>query len=442
MKVAVKHENIESLTDSSLECDQKTAFVLTSQNKSYLNDVKAKNSDKILTPHECFSILGIDKNIKIVGITGTNGKTTTAAAIYSMLLDLGQKCALQGTRGFFVNEKQIKPHSLTTPSILETLSNLALASKEKCNYFIMEVSSHAIAQDRIESLDFALKIFTNLSQDHLDFHKSMEEYKNVKSRFFSDESLKLINSDEEKIYYNRINSYRYGVENKGEFLVKAYSLKDGISAVFSLLDSEYLINSALHGDFNLYNLLAAASAVKLLANPSVSKLEKTISNFGGVSGRVEVVSKNPLVIVDFAHTPDGMKKVLNSLKHSELIVLFGAGGDRDKTKRPLMGSVASRYAKRVILTSDNPRSEDPEKIIEDILQGVTKSLDKVIKDRKEAIIYALNSLQEGEVLLILGKGDEEYQEIKGEKYPFSDRKIVKEWLKETKDKKYGKIDTK
>ncbi|MCK9257581.1 MAG: UDP-N-acetylmuramoyl-L-alanyl-D-glutamate--2,6-diaminopimelate ligase, partial [Sulfurospirillaceae bacterium] len=159
-------------------------------------------------------------------------------------------------------------------------------------------------------------------------------------------------------------------------------------------------------------------------------------------GRVEVVSKNPLVIVDFAHTPDGMKKVLNSLKHSELIVLFGAGGDRDKTKRPLMGSVASRYAKRVILTSDNPRSEDPEKIIEDILQGVTKSLDKVIKDRKEAIIYALNSLQEGEVLLILGKGDEEYQEIKGEKYPFSDRKIVKEWLKEIKDKKYGKIDTK
>ena len=293
----------------------------------------------------------------------------------------------------------------------------------------MEVSSHAIAQNRIDGLCFALKILTNVTQDHLDFHKTIDEYIAVKSQFFEDESLKLINKDERNIRFNRTNAMSYGVENPSTYKVLAYSLKDGISAAIARIEKVYEFESPMHGFFNLYNLLCAISAVDMLNIAPMEAICEAVAHFGGVEGRMEVVSEEPLVIVDFAHTPDGMEKVLDSLKEKEIVLVFGAGGDRDRAKRPKMGAMAQRYAKKIIVTSDNPRSEEPDAIIREILAGMHESSSLHVKaDRLQAITEALAIREKDEVVLILGKGDETYQEIKGVKYPFDDRVVVRELL--------------
>jgi UDP-N-acetylmuramoyl-L-alanyl-D-glutamate--2,6-diaminopimelate ligase len=430
MKIEVKNSlKFNYITDNSSECNDKTAFVKTSQNQKYTDDAKANGACEILSPAQVLKLFNINKKIKIIGITGTNGKTTTAAAIYSILLDLDKKVAMQGTRGFFINESKCDEKSLTTPPILQTIHNLKNAIKEGCEYFVMEVSSHAIEQKRIEGLVFALKIFTNVTQDHLDYHKSLDAYIAVKSSFFEDETLKLINKDDGKIRFNRKNCMTYGADNPSTYKVAAYSLREGISAVIQKLDKMYDFNSSIHGFFNLYNLVCAISAIDMLNVAPMEKICEAVENFAGVEGRMEVVSDSPLVIVDFAHTPDGIDKVLDSLKLKEMIVVFGAGGDRDKNKRPKMGNIASRYAKRVIVTSDNPRSENPTEIIKDILVGIkpTEFIHAIV-DRREAIKYALEYREKDEMIVILGKGDESYQEINGVKLPFDDRVVVRELL--------------
>ncbi len=423
MKIKIKNlRDIIAVSDDTKECDSKTAFFLNDLNKKYLKSLD--KSVKIMEAKEVASILEIEK-IKIIGITGTNGKTTTAAAIYSILLDLGKKVALQGTRGCFINDKQVSPKGLTTPPVLESMLNIHKALKEGCEFFVMEVSSHAIAQNRIEGLNFFLKVFTNVTQDHLDYHKSLEEYIKVKSSFFADESLKLINKDENKITFNPENARTYGIENPATYKILAYSLVDGISAALAKIDKVYDFQTSLHGFFNLYNILAAISSVDMLEVAPMEEICEAVEGFGGVSGRMEIVSSDPLVIVDFAHTPDGMQKVLESMKERDVIVLFGAGGDRDRGKRAKMGFIASKYARKIIVTSDNPRSEEPELIIEDILQGIRKRDNLlVVSDRKEAIRKALEWQEKDEVLMILGKGDESYQEINGKKIPFSDKDTV------------------
>lgn len=415
------------ITDNTLECEKDCFFLKTAQNMNFSNKALEKGA-KIIDVEECKKLLKIDENIKIIGITGTNGKTTTAAAIYSILLDLGFKCGLCGTRGAFINDEQIDEKSLTTSPILKTLEYLQLATQKKCDFFIMEVSSHALVQNRIEGLNFAAKIFTNITQDHLDFHGSFENYKAAKELFFTDESLKFINKDALMIKFNVRNAFTYGIENPSLYQVKAYSLEDGISAIVALKDQSFHIDSPLLGLFNLYNLLAASACVNELVKPNLKDLEKAISGFGGVCGRVEQVANG--VIVDFAHTPDGIEKVLDTLKNKKLIVVFGAGGDRDKTKRPLMGKIVEHFAKIAIITSDNPRSEEPKDIMNEILSGF-QNPDKalMIEDRKEAIDKALKLKEKDDLVVILGKGDENTQEIKGVKYPFSDKAVVNEILK-------------
>ncbi|EAI5930758.1 UDP-N-acetylmuramoyl-L-alanyl-D-glutamate--2,6-diaminopimelate ligase [Campylobacter coli] len=415
------------ITDNTLECEKDCFFLKTAQNMNFSSKALEKGA-KIIDVEECKKLLKIDENIKIIGITGTNGKTTTAAAIYSILLDLGFKCGLCGTRGAFINDEQIDEKSLTTSPILKTLEYLQLATQKKCDFFIMEVSSHALVQNRIEGLNFAAKIFTNITQDHLDFHGSFENYKAVKELFFTDESLKFINKDALMIKFNVRNAFTYGIENPSLYQVKAYSLEDGISAIVALKDQSFHIDSPLLGLFNLYNLLAASACVNELVKPNLKDLEKAISGFGGVCGRVEQVANG--VIVDFAHTPDGIEKVLDTLKNKKLIVVFGAGGDRDKTKRPLMGKIVEHFAKIAIITSDNPRSEEPKDIMNEILSGF-QNPDKalMIEDRKEAINKALKLKEKDDLVVILGKGDENTQEIKGVKYPFSDKAVVNEILK-------------
>ena len=354
MKIYIKDGFV---TDNSNECEIGGYFVRTSANDKFTTAAIQKGAVAIELD-ECKKLLGINENIKIVGITGTNGKTTTASAIYSILRDLGYGCGLCGTRGAFINGERIDEKSLTTGEILRTLSYLKAASERCCEYFVMEVSSHAITQKRIESLDF------------------------------------------------------------------------------STPSGDLTLNSPLQGEFNLYNLTAAIGCVVALTNESLDKIGLVASKFGGVAGRMEVVSRVPLVIVDFAHTPDGIEKVLNALRHYKIVAVLGAGGDRDRTKRPKMGAIAQKYASRIVITSDNPRSEDPEAIIDEICGGVAMGENAIrIADRKQAIKTALKGLKRDEILVILGKGDEEYQEIKGVKYPFSDKKVVLEILDEIKGDK-------
>lgn len=430
MKFPIKNQEFQFITDNSSECDVKTAFLNTKQNSNYLQQAKDNGACQILSVNALKKIYDVE-DIKIIGITGTNGKTTTAAAIYSLLLDLNKKVAFQGTRGLYVNEEKLEKKTLTTPPILKTLHNMYLAKEDGCEFFITEVSSHAIVQERIEGLKFALKVFTNITQDHLDFHKTFEEYFRVKSSFFSDDGLKLINKDAKKITFNPKNCYTYALDVPASFNILAYTLNDGLTAVIKHFNIQEEFHSPMFGFFNLYNITAAIASVKLLTDFSLGEICQVCENFAGVSGRMEVVSEKPLVIVDFAHTPDGMEKVLDSFRDRDVSVVFGAGGDRDTSKRIMMGRVADRYAKKIYLTNDNPRSEDPLKIIEEIDNGIEDKLKvTLLPDRKEAIEVAINELEEEDVLLILGKGDEEYQENGSYKLPFDDRVVAKAILKE------------
>ncbi len=416
------------MTENSSECDAQTAFVLTKLNERYLDDAGARGAHTVIAPRTLAPLFGLDR-IKIIGITGTNGKTTTASAVYSILLDLGYKAALQGTRGFFMNDEVMEGKSLTTPTLLNTYRHIYQAVAAGCEYFVMEVSSHAIAQERIEGIDFALKVLTNITQDHLDYHGTLEEYVRVKNSFFRDESKKLINKDESKADFNIKNTYTYGMENPASYKVMAYSLNDGISAVLQHFEQVQTFHSDLHGFFNLYNLTAAVAAVHQATGDDLEAVCDAVSGFGGVSGRMEVVSTDPLVIVDFAHTPDGMAQVLNALKEKELLVVFGAGGDRDRAKRPLMGKVAENLAKKVYVTGDNPRSEDPDAIINDILKGMEHPEKAVVDpNRRSAIARAIAERRGDEAVVVLGKGDEAFQIIYDRKFPFDDREVVREVL--------------
>ena len=430
MKITINQKNYKFLSDNSKECNNETAFFCCAQNEVYLKDAQDNHAATIVTPKVLEEILNT-QDIMIVGLTGTNGKTTTAAAIYSILLDLDEKVAFQGTRGFYVNEDKLGSKGLTTPLLLETMHNMFLAKESGCTYFIMEVSSHAIEQNRIENLKFHLKVYTNLTQDHLDYHGTFENYKKIKESFFQDDCMKLINKDAKSIEFNMKKAYTYALDAPASFNIIAYSLNDGITAIMKHFEKQVDFHTPLYGFFNLYNITAAIASVKLLTKHTLEDICVAVDNFAGVSGRMEVVSDRPLVIVDFAHTPDGMQQVMDSLKEKEIVVVFGAGGDRDKKKRPMMGRVANRYAKKIYLTTDNPRSEDPMDIISDIYQAIDqKEKVKVASIREDAIFFAIDELEEGETLLVLGKGDEEYQEVKGEKIPFDDREVVRAIIKE------------
>ncbi|WP_428023457.1 UDP-N-acetylmuramoyl-L-alanyl-D-glutamate--2,6-diaminopimelate ligase [Arcobacter sp.] len=422
------HINNKIYTDNSKQADGNSAFVYSKQNEKFIEDAK-KNGCKEFIKSEDLKKYCDFSSIKVIGITGTNGKTTTAAAIYSILLDLGYKVALQGTRGFFINEEKIEDYSLTTPVQLGNFAHVQKAIENNCNFFVMEVSSHAIEQKRIEGLDFELKILTNITRDHLDYHKSIEEYINVKNSFFSDESKKLINKDDKKVKFNPKNCLTYGLEQPSTYKVQAYSFKDGMHVALQHFEKVESFTSVMMGLFNVYNLTAAIAAVHMTTDKSLNEICEAVENFAGVSGRMETLSLNPYIIVDFAHTPDGMKEVLESFAHMDIIVVFGAGGDRDKEKRPLMGKVAQNYAKHIIVTSDNPRFEDPDLIIEDILSGISdKSKVEVEINRKLAIKKAIDLSTKNSVILVLGKGDEEYQIIYDQKLPFSDKEVINSYL--------------
>jgi UDP-N-acetylmuramoyl-L-alanyl-D-glutamate--2,6-diaminopimelate ligase len=416
-------------TDNSNEADENSVFVVSKQNEKFRDSAIANGCKEIITANELKNHLDMS-SIKVIGITGTNGKTTTAAAIYSILLDLGYKVALQGTRGFFINDERVEDYSLTTPVQLGNFAHIQQAINNACDFFVMEVSSHAIEQKRIEGLEFALKIHTNITRDHLDYHKTIDEYIRVKNSFFEDDSKKLINKDDKVVKYNSTNGFAYSLDEPSTYKVTAYSFKNGTHVMFSHFGSMHSFSSNMMGIFNVYNLMAAVAAVHITTQKPLDEICEALEGFAGVSGRMEIVSTNPLVIVDFAHTPDGMKEVLQSFPEKEIICVFGAGGDRDKLKRPLMGQIAAMYSKYIIVTSDNPRFEDPDLIIQDILAGIKNHANVQIEiNRKEAIKKAIEMANENSVILVLGKGDEATQIIYDKKFPFSDKEEILKHIK-------------
>jgi len=379
--------NNKFITDSTNEYEKGDLFLLTTQNKQYYKSQEYITPDKLLK----------DVKTKFIGITGTNGKTTTAFLIGYILKNLGFSVGVQGTEGFYLNGELKESKTLTTPSIITTIDRVY---KYQPQFFVMEVSSHAIIQNRIDGINFDLKIFTNLSQDHLDYHKNMQEYQKAKEMFFKDDSLKIINK-----------KYNLNVNNKNSFFYP-----QNLKATPKLI-----------GEFNKENFESAVLGVYKLTNIELSQIIKIAENFTGLAGRMEEVI--PKVIVDFAHTPDGMEKVLSAIKDKKIVV-FGAGGDRDKSKRKVMGEVADKYANYIILTNDNPRCEKPQDILKEIAKGIKNTPFEIIEDRKEAIKKAIN-LQKDEYVMILGKGDEKFMKFCDEKVPFSDKEIVLELKNES-----------
>lgn len=470
---------LENITDDTRNIKKDSIFLITPQNEKFASSLP--QDIKTITREDLkkyfIDTIGIS-SIQIIGITGTNGKTTTAAAIYSVLLDMGYKVALLGTRGMFINENRVLEKGLTTPSLLDLYKDIALAISRGCSFFIMEVSSHAIKQERIFGLNFALKILTNITSDHLDYHKTWEDYANTKLSFLKADNvdtsnihnntcIKVINMDDKSGATLRFmpNVLGYGIESKSNLFVNAYSLNDGIFAHINFRESSKNHNfkdskvsaqnspvdiesanliSPLFGLFNLYNLLAATLALKAITRKSLESICAAMTHFGGVAGRMEIVSAKPLVIIDFAHTTDGMLQVFESFKNKKIYVIFGAGGDRDSSKRAKMGACAATFAHRIYITNDNPRSENPHNIAKQILSGAKSSARfnslecvEVILDRKEAINTALCDILHEEdskncVLLILGKGDENTQIFKDKTIHFSDKECVLEILKNYK----------
>ncbi|TDY13975.1 UDP-N-acetylmuramoyl-L-alanyl-D-glutamate--2,6-diaminopimelate ligase [Meridianimaribacter flavus] len=381
-------------------------------------------------------------NLKLVGVTGTNGKTTVSTLLYQLFKKAGFKVGLLSTVKIMVGDKEFKA-THTTPDSLTINKYLSEMNDEGVEFCFMEVSSHGIHQNRTEGLVFEGGIFTNLSHDHLDYHNTFAEYRDVKKRFFDQlpaKSFALVNVDDKNglvmLQNTKARKITYALKSYADY--KAQILENQFSGLLlKLNDNE--VWTRLIGSFNAYNILAIYATAELLGLEKVENL-KLISELESVSGRFQYLVSDEKItaIVDYAHTPDALKNVLETInnirtKNEELITVVGCGGDRDKTKRPKMGHIASALSTKVIFTSDNPRSEVPDAIIEDIEKGVEPQNYKKtlsIVDRKQAIKTACQMAQPNDIILIAGKGHETYQEIKGERFDFDDYKIVQEFLKQ------------
>ena len=382
------------------------------------------------------------QNLKLVGVTGTNGKTTIATLLYQLFKNAGYKVGLLSTVKIMVDEKEYQT-SHTTPDSLTINRYLKEMSDEGVEFCFMEVSSHGIHQNRTEALHFEGGIFTNLSHDHLDYHETFAEYRDVKKQFFDklpSTAFALVNVDDKNgnvmLQNTKATKHSYALKNYADY--KAQILENQFSGLLLKIDNAE-VWTKLIGEFNAYNVLAIYATAELLGLEKVEIL-RLISALESVSGRFQYLISDAKItaIVDYAHTPDALQNVLQTInsirtKNEELITVVGCGGDRDKTKRPKMGNIASALSTKAIFTSDNPRTEVPEAIIEDIEKGVDPLNFKKtmsITDRRQAIKTACQLANANDIILIAGKGHETYQEIHGKRHDFDDFKIVQEFLKQ------------
>lgn len=379
--------------------------------------------------------------LNLVGITGTNGKTTTMTLLYNLFRSLGYACGLISTIANYIDGEEIATEH-TTPDPISLNALLATMAQRGCEYCFMEVSSHSIDQERIGGLTFKVGIFSNLTHDHLDYHKTFEAYRDCKKRFFDSlpkESFALTNIDDRNgsimVQNTKATVKSYSCRTMADFRCKI--IEESIEGMELTVDGTRLWTRFI-GNHNAYNLLAVYSTAVLLGADKEEVLVK-MSALGPVSGRLEYVrgGKDITAVVDYAHTPDALENALKTLRETAcgrtLICVFGCGGNRDKSKRPEMGSIAAQYADRVVVTSDNPRFEDPDEIIKEIKAGLdipARARTMFITDRKEAIRTALMTAPEGAVVLVAGKGHEDYQIINGVKSHFSDKEIIQEYFNE------------
>lgn len=400
--------------------------------------VRVKNSSAALGVAASNFYDNPSSEIKLVGVTGTNGKTTTATLLHDLYIQLGYKAGLLSTVVNKIGTKEIDS-THTTPDAIQLNALLRYMIAEGCDYCFMEVSSHAIHQNRIAGVDFVGGIFTNITHDHLDYHKTFDEYLKAKKKFFDDlpeNAFALTNKDDKNgevmLQNTAAKKYTYALKSMSDYSCKV--VENDFSGMLLNIDGSE-VWTKLIGNFNAYNLLAIYATSLLLGEDKLTVLT-AISNLISVDGRFQYIKSenNVAGIVDYAHTPDALKNVLKTINeirtgNEQLITLVGCGGDRDKEKRPVMAKIACELSDKIILTSDNPRSENPDEIIKDMRQGVDGVHFKkvlAITNREEAIKTACSLANDGDVILIAGKGHEKYQEVNGEKLPFDDLKILKD----------------
>jgi UDP-N-acetylmuramoyl-L-alanyl-D-glutamate--2,6-diaminopimelate ligase len=376
--------------------------------------------------------------IQVVGVTGTNGKTTIATLLFQLFKTLGHSCGLLSTVKNQIGD-EILPSTHTTPDPVQLQFLLDKMVKAGCSYAFMEVSSHAVDQHRILGVDFAGGVFTNLTHDHLDYHKTFENYLAAKQKFFTQlpaDSFALVNRDDDQglvmTEFSKAHIHTYGLSQSSDFTCRI--LEKELGGMQLRIDDQE-VWTQLIGVFNAYNLLAVYAVAVLMGQDKVNTLT-ALSTLRSVEGRFQYLQSADKItaIVDYAHTPDALLNVLRTINelrtgNEQVITLVGCGGDRDATKRPEMARIACEMSDRVILTSDNPRSEDPEEIIREMKAGVDAVNNKkvlAITDRREAIRTACALSQSGDIILVAGKGHEKYQEIKGVKHPFDDMQELKE----------------
>ena len=441
--VCIKGEKSDGHLFAKTAQEKGAKYILAEyQTDSSLPHIIVKNSRR------AFSVMCANFNdnpqnkLKFIGITGTNGKTTITYIIKSMLENMGKKVGLIGTIQNMIGEN-IFPAGYSTPEPYELFGLLKKMADEKVDYVVMEVTSHALSQDRVYNIPYEVGVFTNLTQDHLDFHKTMENYLEAKTKLFKACKKGVINIDDKASEYIIENAsceiMTYSAKyDKGQLVAKNIEYYPDKVKFIAVMQGEIgRAQFETPGEFSVSNALASIGAVISLGFSFDQALEG-LKKAKGVKGRTEVVpvNKDYTVIIDYAHTPDSLEKIITSISNvsdGRIVTLFGCGGDRDAAKRPIMGKIAEKYSDFVIVTSDNPRTEDPEKIIDDILKGIKgKNNIKVITDRKEAIKYALKNGKKGDIIILAGKGHETYQITNQGKIHFDEREIINDILKDLK----------
>ncbi|MBR3198533.1 MAG: UDP-N-acetylmuramoyl-L-alanyl-D-glutamate--2,6-diaminopimelate ligase [Bacilli bacterium] len=430
------HDYIESAVKNGA-----TAIIAEKEVKTTVPVTVVENSAKYFQEKLVEEYSKNFKNLKLIGITGTNGKTTSAYLTYQMLSKFGKKVAYMGTIGFMCGDYYEELPN-TSPEILTIYKLLEIALDNSCEYVVMEVSSHALDLKRIEGLSFEVCAFTNLTEDHLDYHKTMDSYLECKlliTDYLKDTGVMLVNKDDDaskKFIEKFSNTKTFGIGN-ADYDISEFDIHpDHTDIRFKVYGDDYKVTTNLTSKFNIYNYMTMFSIVHELGF-NCEDIIKHTKDLKQPKGRCETYKvKDGFAVVDYAHTPDAVLKVVTAYKElakARVITLVGCGGDRDPMKRPIMGDIASEYSDYVIFTSDNPRTEDPENIMKDILAGVKKDNYEVCLDRREAIKKALDMINKDDIVLLLGKGHEDYQIIGHTKIHLDDSEEILKYVDNLKE---------
>ena len=442
--ICIKGNHFDGHTKAAQALEQGAACVVVSEDLGLSRQILVENTRSAYTLL-CAAYYGHpEKKLKLIGVTGTNGKTTTAYILHDALEKMGHRTSMIGTVRNLIGSK-ILPSTLTTPDPFSLFDLFSQAVEAGSEYCIMEVSSQALDQHRVDGLEFEISVFTNLTQDHLDYHGSMENYRAAKQKLFKQSKTGIFNIDDEASQYMMADAgcrcVTYSVkENNCNYSAKVVRVSAS-GVIYELVSNTDIarVTFRVPGEFSIYNSVGAIVCLIELGMDFKTTVD-TVSMFNGVPGRMEIVPTDTeyTVIIDYAHTPDGLENVVQTLHNvteGKVISVFGCGGDRDKAKRPIMGEIGARISDIAVITSDNPRTEDPEAIIEDVLAGVSKhDKNKVIvePDRTKAIAKALSIAEPNDVVLLAGKGHEDYQILATGKIHYDEREIVAGLLQEQK----------